>query len=336
MLEILGLSDVEERTYLTLLKKPAASLSEVSSRLGATEPSARSALQSLEAKGLVSRRPEREAQFVAARTSAALEVLILRRQEELESVRVLVAELFERVHSARQAGPVEFLEIVSGREAVAQRFEQIQLLAKEEVCICDKAPYANLASDENVTELKLLSKGVGYRAIYDAAALELPDRIRTISTYIESGEQARTTTDLPMKLAITDQNIGLLPLNIFSPDQEMEAVVIHPSSLMDALVTLFESLWERSMPLALHGDAVESPGESHREEISVRDQNILSLLSAGLSDAAVSRQLGMGIRTVQRRMNVLMTRLGARTRFQAALLASRRGWLEDNGEKSPM
>ena len=48
---------------------------------------------------------------------------------------------------------------------------------------------------------------------------------------------------------------------------------------------------------------------------------------AGLKDEAAARQLGVSLRTVHRRTSVLMAELDARTRFQAGLLAARRGWL---------
>jgi predicted transcriptional regulator len=56
-------------------------------------------------------------------------------------------------------------------------------------------------------------------------------------------------------------------------------------------------------------------------------RSLLTLLAAGLTDAAIARSLGWSERTTQRRLQRLMRTLGATTRFQASLLASRRGWL---------
>jgi DNA-binding NarL/FixJ family response regulator len=54
---------------------------------------------------------------------------------------------------------------------------------------------------------------------------------------------------------------------------------------------------------------------------------LLLLLTSGSTDAAIARALGWSQRTTQRRIHRLMTELGASTRFQAAALAARRGWL---------
>jgi DNA-binding NarL/FixJ family response regulator len=56
-------------------------------------------------------------------------------------------------------------------------------------------------------------------------------------------------------------------------------------------------------------------------------RNLLTLLAAGLTDDAIARSLGWSSRTTQRRLQRLMITLGASTRFQAALLATRRGWV---------
>jgi DNA-binding NarL/FixJ family response regulator len=48
---------------------------------------------------------------------------------------------------------------------------------------------------------------------------------------------------------------------------------------------------------------------------------LLGLLVAGLKDETIARQLGVSLRTVQRRIAALMHELGARTRFQAGVAA---------------
>ena len=58
-----------------------------------------------------------------------------------------------------------------------------------------------------------------------------------------------------------------------------------------------------------------------------RDRRILSLLTVGASDQVVARQLGVSVRTVERRVRYLTEHLGAATRFQAGVQAVRRGWV---------
>ena len=62
-----------------------------------------------------------------------------------------------------------------------------------------------------------------------------------------------------------------------------------------------------------------SPADEHRR--------LLMLLASGLKDEAIARQLGIGERTVRRRVAELADRLGARTRMQFGIQAVRQGWL---------
>lgn len=54
---------------------------------------------------------------------------------------------------------------------------------------------------------------------------------------------------------------------------------------------------------------------------------MLSLLVSGLKDEAVARRLGWSLRTMRRRISSLYELLGADNRFQAGVIAARRGLL---------
>jgi len=54
---------------------------------------------------------------------------------------------------------------------------------------------------------------------------------------------------------------------------------------------------------------------------------LLALLASGVTDEAIARALGLGLRTVQRRISALMSDLNASTRFQAGMAARERGWV---------
>jgi DNA-binding NarL/FixJ family response regulator len=60
---------------------------------------------------------------------------------------------------------------------------------------------------------------------------------------------------------------------------------------------------------------------------SDEDRILLSLFLAGLTDLAIADQLGLSVRTVQRRLRRLMDLAGVSTRMQLGWHASRSGWL---------
>lgn len=60
---------------------------------------------------------------------------------------------------------------------------------------------------------------------------------------------------------------------------------------------------------------------------SEEDLQIAHLLALGLKDEAVIKHLAMSHRTYRRRVRDLMDKLGARSRFEAGVLAERAGWI---------
>jgi DNA-binding CsgD family transcriptional regulator len=92
-----------------------------------------------------------------------------------------------------------------------------------------------------------------------------------------------------------------------------------------AIATMAESFgpcWAAATPWA---PASEQPDEFER--------SILQRLVSGLTDDAVAHQLGVSARTVRRYVNMLMARVGARSRFELGFRAAEFGWLENLHER---
>jgi sugar-specific transcriptional regulator TrmB/DNA-binding NarL/FixJ family response regulator len=323
MLQALGLTAAEEAVYQTLLAQPHMSLGELrdSGILGRQPPDP--VLSSLEEKGLISRLPGTPRRFAASPPEYALEMLILSREEELRRARVVAEQIAQRFRESRRGDdPAELVEVVAGTEAVLARWTQLLQSAQEEIRSVDKPPQSDAS---RMLERELMTKGLGSRCIYDRSVFEEPERARRLLESVAAGEQARVMSGVPMKLFIVDGRLALLALQRGGGLIE-SAMVIHPSSLLDALVQLFESLWQRSVPVSPAAARGEDAGRDP-DSPSEHDEVLLTLLATGLTDEAIARQLDVSQRTVQRYIRGLMDRLGADTRFQAGLQAARRRWL---------
>jgi DNA-binding NarL/FixJ family response regulator len=55
---------------------------------------------------------------------------------------------------------------------------------------------------------------------------------------------------------------------------------------------------------------------------------VVRLLAEGMTDEGVSRRIGVSLRTVRRIASDLMTRLTARSRFEAGVKAAQLGWID--------
>ena len=102
--------------------------------------------------------------------------------------------------------------------------------------------------------------------------------------------------------------------------------MIHEPVLVTALVALFDAYLDRGWQLtsALDLDDPREPDQGAPDEV---DRSILALLHIGLTDVNVARQLGIGPRSVQRRVGRLMQLAEARSRFQLGVHAVTAQWL---------
>ena len=129
--------------------------------------------------------------------------------------------------------------------------------------------------------------------------------------------------EAPFHLRVADDRRAVLALPGPSAAAPAGALVVHPSPLLEGMLSLFETLWRYAVPL--RADDVAAGGRTDRP--TPMQALMLPLMAAGMTDEAVARHLSVSLRTVQRQTRTMLDRLGAKTRFQAALHARNRGWL---------
>lgn len=324
VLEAVGIGAAEEGVYEALLEQPGSTLAEMATVM--TPMSHRrlsTLLASLESKGLVSHSPSKVPRFSPTSPDGAVEVLILRKQEDLERARLAAARLLEKFRRGKErTSSLELVEVVSGREALIQLYLQMQRSATREWLALDKPPY--VTPDKECTESLdgSLSRSVKCRTIYAREALERPGRLKALRRTVALGEEARTLSDVPMKVAISDRRLALIPLRLDEPN--IAALMVYPSPLLEAVITMVDALWERAVPIRFAGAEVRTM-DGQLKELSDDDRMLLAFMAAGLKDEGIARQLGVGLRTVERRIKRIMNHLGAETRFQAGLQAALQG-----------
>ncbi|WP_067171506.1 LuxR C-terminal-related transcriptional regulator [Microtetraspora niveoalba] len=323
----LGVGEFDERVYRLLLRRPDLRLPDLADTLETGGARVRHALARLAGLGLVRRTAP--GRYEPAGPEAALGSLVERRRLEaqaaLAEVRATVTE-FARVYQAGRlrTDPGSLVEVLSGRDAVNRRVDELTRSVATHLWVLDRPPYLEWADgspDTNETEFavtrEMMARGVEVRSVYCPESMERPGRFEVLVRLAGAGERSRMLPSLPFKLRIMDRRVALVPLVGGVYDN---IVLIRASGLLDALIELFEAYWERATPL------VDAP-PSAPEGPSAEDLLLLRMLKAGLKDEAIARQLGVSARTATRRIASIIERLGATTRFQAGVEAAARGWL---------
>lgn len=324
-LAALGLSADEEDVYRALVEYPSATAAAISSATGMAAGPVERLLSALVAQGLVSRTGSTvEGRYVAASPAIALGPLVRQRREDLRRAELELAALTERywvTAADRTAG--DLVEVVTGVELIARRFQQLQAGAQREVRALVTAHTIAVPRADNPAEDEGVRRGVKYRVVLERAILEQAGAQSDTMGALSSGEDVRVLERVPIKLLIADNTMAMIPMDGLG--STAAALLVHRSGLLDALLALFGAVWERGRPLRIARDTLlETEAVQGVDE---QDQQILVLLLAGLTDTSVAGQLGLSMRTVQRRVRDLMDRAGVHTRMQLGWHAARAGWV---------
>lgn len=324
MLGAIGLDDAQEAAYRALVGLGAAEVVDLSHRLGRPDEETVAILRRLERQGLVAHSSAGSGRWVAAPPSVALGALLTQRRHGLEQAE-MAAALLAQEYRAEAAEPSvhDLVEVVTGVSAVTHRFAQLQLGAEKEVCALVTGSPMVVSGTENTAEARAVERGVRFRVVIEREVISGTDGIAGITAALSRDEEVRVVDRVPTKLVVADRSLAMVPLgrNAAGP----AALVVHGSGLLDSLMELFESVWRDALPIRL--DPGGGPAEESPDAPDAVDLRILSLLLAGLTDASAAKQLGLGLRTVQRRVKRLMELADVTTRLQLGWHAYERGWV---------
>jgi DNA-binding CsgD family transcriptional regulator/sugar-specific transcriptional regulator TrmB len=327
MLEALGLDPAAEVVYRSLLEAPQQGIDELCAHSGLTEGAVRTALDELAVLHLLrpsgtgsdKLRPVDPAVSLSAlhaRQSAAL----ARHQRRLEDARESIAALAAEYGSSRRDFLPEVAECLDGLDAVRERLIELAENTKEE-CLSFVIGGAQRPDDISASkplDQVALERGVSVRSIYQESLRNDAATMHYVHWLSSLGGENRTVPALSMRLIIVDRKIAVVPLE--PGNAAKGALVLHSSGAVTAMLMLFEQVWRHATPWG-------TPAPKDQHGLSPQERELLRLLAEGSTDEIAARHLGVSLRTVRRVAADLMTRLQARSRFEAGALAAREGWI---------
>jgi len=318
-LRVLGLSDDQIKVYQHLLRTGPSSITELDEAVPDRETTIDAAVSGLVRAGLARRSGSDHSRFLPVPPDAGLEAMTLRRESELKQARIEVLNAYDEFRrTVHNESTTHLIEVVTG-SAIIERIHQIKGGAQREILAIDSPPY--YIGGPNQEEIEHLKRGVSYRVVYSPESVEVPGYLtENILPCVEAGEQARVLPDVPAKLTIIDGSIAFVSMSVRDTDVNRSLLIIRPSSLLTALIGMFELCWRNALPLHASVGAED-------DRLEPIERRLLALLATGAADDTIARTLGISRRTFFRYLERLMNRTGASTRFQLALHAARENWL---------
>ncbi|WP_406049134.1 helix-turn-helix domain-containing protein [Kribbella sp. NBC_00889] len=318
-LKVLGLGNDEIKVYQHLLRTGPSSITELDEAVPDRDATIDATLGGLVQAGLARRSGSDHSRFLPVPPDAGLEAMTLRRESELKQARIEVLNAYDEFRrTVHNESTTHLIEVVTG-SAIVERIHQIKGGAQREILAIDSPPY--YIGGPNQEEIDHLKRGVSYRVVYSPESVEVPGYLtENILPCVEAGEQARVLPYVPAKLTIIDGSIAFVSMSVRDTDVNRSLLIIRPSSLLTALIGMFELCWRNALPL----HASVGTEDDRLEPI---ERRLLALLATGAADDTIARTLGISRRTFFRYLERLMNRTGASTRFQLALHAARENWL---------
>lgn len=333
-----GLVPLAGRVLEHLVRYPESTVPGLAEAVGAPAPAVTVALRSLEKELLVVPVGRRPARWSASPPRAALGAMLGRRRAELARVETLVEHLHD-IYSAtsHHRFASDQFEVLDSQKLVTARYTHLLRASEHEILHLVMPPYvASLDAVPERLEAQAVAirKGVRSRSVYDSDTFTDDLSLETAREAVAMGGEVRLISGLPMKLVLFDGATAIMPLREHDPGAG--SLLVHSRTLLHVLVSLFDSLWEHAVPWGPGRPATAPRARAASSDApDERTREVLRLMSLGMKDDAIARVLSVSRRTVQKHVSDAGVRLGARTRFQIALLAKDRGWLDPAAKEPP-
>ncbi|MFG2328486.1 LuxR C-terminal-related transcriptional regulator [Streptomyces sp. NPDC048604] len=181
-------------------------------------------------------------------------------------------------------------------------------------------PPEELIDDMLLRDKEMESRGIRVEALYLRRTAEVPFMAGYLTDAVRPGREARTADYLPLRMILFDDDLAVLPID--PEDSRQGAVAVHGKTLVRSLHALYDYCWYNATPSPL----LQTCGTVDLV-LDSQELVIVRMLADGVKDEVIARRLGISSRTLSRTISGLMERLGAQTRFQAALRIAESGLL---------
>ncbi|MDI9886517.1 helix-turn-helix transcriptional regulator [Streptomyces sp. HNM0645] len=326
-LHALGIDRTAEAVYRLMLAEPEHGVAELAESLSLSVDEIRAALDQLAELRLLRTSLQADGGLRPVSPTVGIQLLLAVREKELRHAQQEFADAqaaamaLLQQHAEAETGRHD-VEVLTGIEEVQARLEQLTHNSTAPLMsFMPGGAQSQAALDASrPLDAALLARGIPVRTLYQASVRNDPATLDYARWLTSQGAQVRTAAVLPVRMVLFTGQAALLPID---PDHTRRgAVQLRGPGVLTALAALFDAVWEQA---DVFGTAADR--ELDDNGLTGQERQLLRLLAQGHTDAIVARRLGIGVRTARRMMADIMTRLGARSRFEAGAKAVRRGWL---------
>lgn len=268
----LGLTSLQSRTYISLLKQGTCRASLLSQLIGIVRPEAYRILGELSTRGLVQRNPGRPSTYTAVSPSRAVSILLHRYTKRLELLEqgkdTLIRSL--STYPAKTERPDQRFSLIMGGSNVLLRIRQMIDDAKYDYSVITSKFGLKRIRDEGIASAIFSAKR---RNVRIRLISEIDDSNIVSAKFLSPHIELRKTRDVLFYLDIVDEREMVLGPAI--SDEELNPRNRRESDLWTnnaqfilGMHALFERLWKSSPKFVCREDSPRTPGHGSHSKLS--------------------------------------------------------------------
>ncbi len=248
----MGLTDYEIRVYLGILRHPGSRIPEISGATGVPQPKVYGTIRRLIERGLCESQLGPVNTYTATPPKNSFVPLLDEIRGAHEVAREIVKDL-QKEHStpsdslAARGGRIKLFQ---GKQATTRNFRFLLAKAEKEVALVARLPL--IVRDDDEAMEQAISQGARVRVLLELAADFDPASEQVVERQLALGFQSRRVEHVPMRMAIFDRRIALLPMHEASKGKEGSMMLeIRNEGLAEGLLEVFEVYWQQARPIEL-------------------------------------------------------------------------------------
>jgi len=251
-LRSLGLTDYEIRVYLGILRHPLSRIPEIARWSGVPQPKVYATVKRLISRGLCETHLGPVNTYSALPPKNSFTPLL----EELRAQHVDAKEVIKTLQKEHTA-PSDSLgaregriKVFQGNQATSRNFRFLLSRVHRDVALLSRRPF--VVSDDDELMREAIERGVRVRIV-----VEIPDGFEVddepvFRRQVEIGCESRHIERVPMRLAIFDQKVALLPLHDTTDEGGGSMILeVRNEILAGGMLEIFEDLWEKATPFSV-------------------------------------------------------------------------------------
>jgi len=261
-LQELGLNVYEAKVYLAIIERSSMNTAEITQVSGVPRARTYDILDNLVRRGLASLKPGKQKRYSAIDIDIFRQRLIadnreesLKREQKIDKIARELKTKIAKIYTPENqiSDPLQYIEIIKNPMQIHKRFQQLTVESKKEILILTKPPYAGNQTqvvEQFRQQARLMKRGVKVKSIYEIPKEPAAKNwwMQVVNKAVEAGEDAKAIDELPMKLAIFDEQIVLYTLeDPVLRQSSVTTMIIEHRSLAKSLKMLFNNIWSTAM-----------------------------------------------------------------------------------------